>query len=109
MDELLAVADARYELGQYDDAGNLYHTSYYATIRKSHNVNDPAIFHIAHKMILAWMKSENENTIKYAHGIAQSNCNMFGHPAYIREDLKNIEKLMKRKGIKIERFGSMMY
>lgn len=109
VEELLAVADARYELGQYEKAGDLYHTSYYATIRKSHNVNDPAIFPIAHKMTLAWMKSEDENTIKYAHGMAQQNCNMPGHPVYIREDLKKIEKLMKRKGIKVERFGSMMF
>uniref|UniRef100_A0A7S3QCQ4 MYND-type domain-containing protein n=1 Tax=Chaetoceros debilis TaxID=122233 RepID=A0A7S3QCQ4_9STRA len=105
LSELLAVADARYELGQYVKAGGIYYRAYYAALHKSNCVNDPAIFPIAHKLTLAWMKTDDESYIRQAHGMAQQNCMMPGHPPYIRKDLSDVEKVMTRKGIDIQRFG----
>eukprot|EP00594_Rhizosolenia_setigera_P005872 CAMPEP_0178945470 /NCGR_PEP_ID=MMETSP0789-20121207/3754_1 /TAXON_ID=3005 /ORGANISM="Rhizosolenia setigera, Strain CCMP 1694" /LENGTH=605 /DNA_ID=CAMNT_0020625367 /DNA_START=1 /DNA_END=1818 /DNA_ORIENTATION=+ len=105
LDELLAVADARYSLGDFDEAGSAYYKSYYAAMHKSNVVNDPAIFPIAHKMISAWMKTGNKDRIKLAHGMAQQTCMMGGYPSYIQDDLMEVEALMRKKGIPIERFG----
>jgi len=105
LNELLAVADARYELGQYANSGSIYYRAYYAAMHNSAYMNNPAIFPIAHKLILAWIKSDDEHYINHAHGMARQNCMMPGHPPYIREDLKEVEKIMKKKGMNIQRFG----
>lgn len=105
LNELLAVADARYELGQYAKSGSIYYSAYYAAMHHNSTcINNPAIFPIAHKMTLAWSKSDDEHLIKLAHGMAQQNCMMPGHPPYIREDLKDVEKIMKKKGMNVQRF-----
>jgi hypothetical protein len=57
-------------------------------------------------MILAWIKTDNESSIKFAHGMAQQNCMMPGHPPYIRQDLEEIEKIMAKKGMQIQRFST---
>ena len=68
LDELLAVADARYDLGQHEEAGCLYCRSYYAAMHGSNVIDDPEIFPIAHKLTLSWMKTGDEHRIKCAHG-----------------------------------------
>lgn len=104
LNELLAVGDARYELGQYDKAGSIYYRAYHAAMHSSNCMNNPAIFPIAHKMTLAWSKTDDESRIKFAHGMAQQNYMMPGHPPYIRQDLKEVEKIMAKKGMQIQRF-----
>lgn len=105
LEELLAVGDARYELGQYDRAGSIYYRAYYAAIAGSSYFNDPKVFPICSKMIHAWMKTNQEHYILQAHGMAQQSSHMPGHPPFVREDLIEVEALMKKKGMPIQRFG----
>jgi len=105
--ELLAVADARCELKQYNQAGWIYYRAYYAAMHSpspdgSFIMNNPTIFPIAHKMIQSWMKSNDKYDIKQAFGMAKQNCMMPGHPSYIEQDMREVEKIMKTKGIKLE-------
>jgi hypothetical protein len=104
LNELVAVGDARHELGQYNEAGGIYYRSYYAAMHHNSNntINNPTSFPIAHKMLQSWMKSNDEHYIKQAFGMAKQTCMMPGCPPYIREDLKQVEKIMTRKGIKME-------
>lgn len=108
LNELLAVADARYDLGQYSNAANLYYRGYYAAMHMGSYMNNPAIFPIAHKMIQAYAKTGAKHDLSRAHGMAQQNVMMPGHPGYIREDLKEVEMMMRKKGMKVERFGMGM-
>lgn len=105
LNELLAVADARNDLGQYSEAGWLYYRGYYAAIHKNNVINDPTSYPIAHKMIQAWVKSDTKSNLKHAHGMAQQTMMMPGHPRYIQQDLIEVERIMKMKGMKVERFG----
>eukprot|EP00592_Proboscia_alata_P015158 CAMPEP_0194394740 /NCGR_PEP_ID=MMETSP0174-20130528/124026_1 /TAXON_ID=216777 /ORGANISM="Proboscia alata, Strain PI-D3" /LENGTH=615 /DNA_ID=CAMNT_0039190579 /DNA_START=9 /DNA_END=1856 /DNA_ORIENTATION=+ len=102
LDELLAVGDARFGLEQYDEAGTIYYRSYYITIGKGSFVNNPEIFPIAHKMIQAWSKSNEENYLKMGHGMAQQTLMMPGCPTYIQQDMRTVENAMHRKGITAE-------
>jgi len=102
LDELLAVGDARFDLEQYDEAGSIYYRAYYITIGKGGFVNTPEIFPIAHKMIQAWSKSNDENYLKTGHGMAQQTLMMPGCPTYIQQDMRTIEMAMDRKGIAAE-------
>jgi len=40
LNELLAVADARYELGQYAKSGSIYQNVYYAAMHNSSCINE---------------------------------------------------------------------
>eukprot|EP00978_Attheya_sp_CCMP212_P005538 scaffold12431_cov57-Attheya_sp.AAC.13 len=104
LNELLAVADARYDLGQYSKAAGLYYKGYYVTMHKGTHINHPAIFPVAHKMIQACVKTGEKYHLNQAHGMAQQNVMMPGHPAYIREDLAEVERVMAKKGMKVQRF-----
>jgi len=104
LNELLAVADARYDLGQFSKSASIYYKGYHVAMHKGSCINDPAIFPIAHKMIQSFAKAGEESDLKWAHGMAQQNVNMPGHPAYIREDLKEVERIMTKKGMNVERF-----
>jgi len=103
LNEFLAVADARYELGQYSKAANLYYRGYYAAMHNG--INNPTIFPIAHKLIEACIKTDEEHYIDQAHGMAQQNTMMPFHPPYIREDLLEVERVMRKKGMEIQRFN----
>lgn len=59
-------------------------------------------------MIQSFTKTGEESDMKWTNGMAQHNCNMPGHPAYIQEDLKEVERIMTKKGMKVERFGMGM-
>jgi len=99
--ELIAVGDARNELGQYDKAGSIYHRTYCATIHKSGMINDPKVFTVAHNMLQAWSKSDEGHILKYAYGMAQQTYRYPGCPAYIHQDRTLV---MSEKGTKIEIF-----
>lgn len=103
LNELLAVADARYDLGQYAEAGWIYYRGYYAAMHKNKVINDPTTYPIAHKMIQAWMKSDEEWLLERAHGMTQQTMMMPGHPSYFHQTLIEIETIMKMKGMKVER------
>lgn len=105
LNELLALGDARYQLGQYDQAGGIFYRAYYATMHdpKHGNVmNNPSIYPVAHKMIQAWSKSESEYYLKMAHSMAEQTTMMPGCPAYIRHDMDEAAKAMRMKGMKVE-------
>mmetsp|Transcript_34097 Transcript_34097/g.62765 ORF Transcript_34097/g.62765 Transcript_34097/m.62765 type:complete len:637 (-) Transcript_34097:156-2066(-) len=108
LNELLSVADARYDLGQYSKAASLYYRGYYAAMHSGSGMNNPAIFPIAHKMTQAWVKTGEKSDLSMAHGMAQQNVMMPGHPAYIRKDLAEVERIMAKKGMNVERFGTGM-
>ena len=101
LDELMTVGDARYNLGEYDKAGNIYYRSYYVAMHKRSMLNDPESFPYAHKMLEAWSKSDNQYTLKKAHGMAHQTLMMPGCPRYIKNDLINIEKVLTRRGFDI--------
>ncbi|KAL7543027.1 hypothetical protein ACHAWF_007306, partial [Thalassiosira exigua] len=106
LNELLAVADnARYDLGQCSKASGLYCRGYYAAMHTGTRINNPAIFPIAHKAVQAMVKSGEDHYPRMAHGMAQQNTMMPGHPAYIRKDLEEVENAMTAKGMAVERFG----
>lgn len=102
LNELLAVGDARFGLGQYDKAGSVYYRAYYITMSKSNCINNPETFLVAHKMLQAWSKSNEETNLKMGHGMAQQTLMMPGCPAYIKQDMRTIEKAMNLKGIAAE-------
>lgn len=103
LDELLAVGDARYNLGQYDKAGGIYYNAYYIAMHhRGSSMNNPESFSVAHKMLEAWSKSDDEHYLKMGHGMAQQTLMMPGCPHYIRQDMKKLEKAMNRKGIEVE-------
>jgi len=108
LNELLAVADARFELGQYVKAGDIYYGAYHAAMHNTTHMNNPLAFLIAHKMIQAWVKGGYNNYLNRAHRMAQQNCMMPGHPPYAQKDLKEVEGMMKKKGMTIQRFGMGM-
>lgn len=64
-------------------------------------MNNAAIFPIAHKLIWSYAKS---GQLKRAHLMAQQNIAMQG-PPYIRDDLNQLETLMKERGMEVERAG----
>mmetsp|Transcript_6216 Transcript_6216/g.7872 ORF Transcript_6216/g.7872 Transcript_6216/m.7872 type:complete len:623 (-) Transcript_6216:238-2106(-) len=102
--ELLAVGDARYELGQYEKASSIYYRSYYAAMHSESSINNPKIFPIAHKMIQANIKMDTESSLRFAHGFAQQNVNMRGPPS-TRKDLEDVERIIKRKGFGMGMMG----
>ena len=65
-------------------------------------INNPKTFPVAHKMLQAWSKSEEEHLLRMAHGMAEQTCMMPGCPSYIRDDLNAVTKVMKAKGMKVE-------
>lgn len=101
LDELAAVADARHNLGQYEEAGNLYYTSYHIAKLKRGILNDPLSFPYAHKMLESWSKSDSELVLKKAHGMANQTLMMPGCPRIIRQDLETIESSLRHKGFDI--------
>lgn len=101
LNELLAVADARFELEQFSQASGLYYRAYYAAMHAGSVMNNAAIFPIAHKLIWSYAKS---GQLKRAHLMAQQNIAMQG-PPYIRDDLNQLETLMKERGMEVERAG----
>ena len=102
VDELIAVGDARYKLGQYNEAGAIFYRSYYAKMHQGNGINNPGTFPVAHKMLQTYAKIDDENRLKFGHGMAEQTCMMPGCPAYIREDKKKLEKVMRQKGMKVE-------
>mmetsp|Transcript_31590 Transcript_31590/g.74334 ORF Transcript_31590/g.74334 Transcript_31590/m.74334 type:complete len:624 (+) Transcript_31590:81-1952(+) len=104
LNELLAVGDVRYELGQYAEAAGIYYRGYYVAMHNGRGMNNPAIYPIAHKMIQSWIRTGDESHLRMAHGMAQQNCMMPNHPPYAVGDLAEVEKLMKQKGLQIQRF-----
>ena len=99
LNELMAVGDARVELGQYDQAGSIFYRAYYASM------GDPAVhshesFPVAHKMLQAWMKSEDDHYLDMAYGMAQQTCMMPGCPAYIQDDMNEVANVIAQKGVK---------
>ena len=53
------------------------------------------------------MKSNENDLLKHAHGMAQQNMMMPGHPSYIKDDLMEVERVMRTKGMPVERFNFM--
>lgn len=102
LDELLAVGDARFSLGQYEKAAGIYYTSYYIAMHKGGHINNAQSFPVAHKMLQAYSKCDNEHSLQMGHGMAQQTLMMPGCPRYILQDKIDIEKAMRRKGIAIE-------
>lgn len=98
------VADARNELGQYENAASLYYKVYYAARRSGGYIKHPAIFPIVHKMTQAWIESGDESDLRLAHGKAQQNM-MPGRPVFIIKDLQEVEKAMREKGREVKGFG----
>jgi len=96
VDELIAVGDARNNLGQYARAGSLYYRAYYAVLAKTGAVNPPQAYPVAHKMIQAWIKSGDKYKIDMAHGMAQQMCMMPGAPASVRRDLQDAKRALER-------------
>jgi len=101
LNELLAVADARYNLGQYDKASSIYYTAYYITMHMGNCINNPKSFPVAHKMLQSYSKSNEDHKLQMGHGMAQQTLMMPGCPSYISQDVKDIEKSMRRKGMSI--------
>ena len=101
LDELLAVGDARFDLGHYDKAASIFFRSYYMAMHRNNAVNDPESFPVAHKMLQAYSKCEEEYQIKMGHNMAQQTLMMPGCPRYILQDKKDIEDVMRKKGIEI--------
>ncbi|KAL7524836.1 hypothetical protein ACHAWF_004012, partial [Thalassiosira exigua] len=56
----------------------------------------------------AMVKSGEDHYPRMAHDMAQQNTMMTGHPAYIRNDLEEVETVMTAKGMAVERFGMGM-
>ena len=102
LDELIAVGDARYNAGHYDLAGGIFYRSYFGKMHQSQHINSPGVFPIAHKMLQAWSKSEQEHNLRMAHGMAESTCMMPGCPPYIRQDMNEIARAMKKRGMKVD-------
>jgi hypothetical protein len=102
LDELLAVGEARYNLGEYDKAGGIYYDAYYISMGKENCINHPESFPVAHKMLEAWSKSDDKYTLKRAHGMAQQTLMMPGCPRYIRDDMEKVEEAMRRQGVEVE-------
>lgn len=101
LDELLAVGDARFDLEQYDKAATIFYRAYYIAMHKGNCINNPESFPVAHKMLQAYSKCEEEHQIKFGHDMAQQTLMMPGCPRYIHQDKKDIEDVMRRKGIEI--------
>jgi len=89
-------------------AGDIYYGAYHPAMHNATHMNNPLVFLIAHKMIHAWVKSDDNNYLNRAHLMAQQNCMMPGHPPYAQKDLKEVEEMMKKKGMTIQRFGMGM-
>jgi hypothetical protein len=100
--ELLKVGDVRYQLGQYDQAGSIYFRAYYATMNAPGSaINDPSTFPVAHKMIQAWLKLDEEELLNMAHGMAEQSAVMPGCPSYILQDMKDAATAMRMKGMEV--------
>jgi hypothetical protein len=100
--ELLNVGDVRYQLGQYVEAGSIYFRAYYATMNTpGASINDPSTFPVAHKMIQAWLKSDNGELLNMAHGMAEQSTMMPGCPSYIFQDFKDSAAAMRMKGMRV--------
>jgi hypothetical protein len=105
LDELLAVGDARYRLGQYEQAGSIFYRAYYASMHDPRNggvINHPSTFPVAHKMIQAWSKSEDEHYLRQAHGMGEQTTMMPGCPPYIFSDVEDAAKALRNKGLRVE-------
>lgn len=98
--ELLKVGDVRTKLGQYDQAGSIYYRAYHVNAPGA-PINNPSCFPVAHKMIQAWLKSENKDLLKMAHGMAEQTTMMPGCPAYIRRDMKDADMALRKKGMEV--------
>ncbi|GFH47717.1 hypothetical protein CTEN210_04192 [Chaetoceros tenuissimus] len=101
LDELLAVGDARFDLEHYDKAASIFYRAYYIAMHKGNCINNPESFPVAHKMLQAYSKCEEEHQIRFGHDMAQQTLMMPGCPRYILQDKKDIEDVMRRKGIEI--------
>lgn len=101
LDELLAVGDARFDLGQYGKAGNVFYKAYYIAMHKGNCINNPESFPVAHKMLQAYSKCDEEHLLKMGHDMAQQTLMMGNAPRYIYQDKKDIEDVMRRKGMEI--------
>ena len=102
--ELLKVGELNYLLGQYDEAGSIYHRAYHVAMhdpRHGRSINNPSTFPVAHKMIQAWLKSDKEDLLKMAHSMAEQTTMMPGCPAYIVKDLSNAATAMRKKGMEV--------
>lgn len=100
--ELLNVGDVRYQLGQYVEAGSINSRAYYATMNTpGASLNDPSTFPVAHKMIQAWLKSDNGELLNMAHGMAEQSTMMPGCPSYIFQDFKDSAAAMRMKGMRV--------
>lgn len=76
LEELMAVGDARFALGQHDKAASIFYRAYYAAMHKRKTINDPGSFSIAHKMLQAYSKCEEEHQLKQGHGIRHGSANV---------------------------------
>jgi hypothetical protein len=104
LNELLALGDARYRLGQYEKAGSLFYRAYYASMHDPRNggvINHPSTFPVAHKMIQAWSKSEQEYYLQQAHAYGEQTTMMPGCPPYISRDVEDAAKALRKKGLKV--------
>jgi hypothetical protein len=101
LNELLAVADARTRLGQFDAAGNAYYRAYYADIARGPYINNPSLFPIAYKMVMAWSQSDAEHVLKMAHGMAEQTIMMPGCPVYMHHARDNVARTMRAKGLAV--------
>jgi hypothetical protein len=94
MDQLLAVCDIRYKLGQYQLAGSNYFRCYYIAMNryKESGSRDCLVFPIAHKLFQSWLRADNQNLLSFARATAEIVVELRGCPKYIKRDLKELDK-----------------
>jgi len=92
MDELLAVCDIRYKLGQYNLAGSNYFRCYYIAMNrhKASDGKDCSVFTIAHKLFQCWMRVDNQNLLSFARATAKIVMEFRGCPDYVKKDLEEM-------------------
>jgi len=97
MDELLAVCDIRYKLGQYNMAGGNYFRCYYIAMHrhKQSDGRDCSVFPIAHKLFQCWMRVDNLNLLGFSRATAKMVMEFRGCPDYIKKDLGELDAAWK--------------
>jgi len=92
MDELLAVCDIRYKLGQYNLARSNYFRCYYIAMNrhKASDGKDCSVFPVAHKLFQSWIKVDNQNLLGFARATAKIVTEFRGCPDYIKKDLEEM-------------------
>jgi tetratricopeptide (TPR) repeat protein len=104
LNELLALGYARYRLGQYEKAGSLFYRAYYVSMHDPRNggiINHPSTFPVAHKMIQAWSKSEQDHYSSAGPRYGRASHYDARLPPYIFRDVEDAAKALRKKGLKV--------